>query len=86
MKAGALDKKTQELVAMAISVASRCDACIGFHAEACVKLGATRAGYGEMPGVAVGMGGGPSPMHAAGAMRARDEYGGAGTSRCRPGC
>ncbi len=77
MKDGALSKKQKELIAMAIAVAARCDACIGFHAEACVKLGVTRAEYEEMLGVAVYMGGGPSLMYAAEAMRAWAEYGGA---------
>ena len=30
---GALDKKTKELIAIALSVAMRCDPCIGFHAQ-----------------------------------------------------
>ena len=38
----ALDTKTKELIALAISVATRCDACVGFHAESAVRLGATR--------------------------------------------
>lgn len=77
LKDGALSKKQKELIAMAIAVASRCDACIGFHAEACVKLGVTRAEYEEMLGVAVYMGGGPSLMYAAEAMDAWAEFGGA---------
>ena len=35
---GVLDAKTKELIAMALSVAARCDPCIGFHAKALVKL------------------------------------------------
>jgi AhpD family alkylhydroperoxidase len=31
---GALDKKTKELIALALGVAARCDGCIGFHMEA----------------------------------------------------
>lgn len=30
---GALDKKTKELIALALGVATRCDGCIGFHTE-----------------------------------------------------
>ena len=37
LKGGALDTKTKELIALAISVATRCDGCIGFHAEAAVR-------------------------------------------------
>ena len=33
LRAGALNAKTKELIALAISVATRCDACVGFHAE-----------------------------------------------------
>ena len=34
---GALDKKTKELIALALGVAARCDGCIGFHTEALVR-------------------------------------------------
>src|SRR5215472_9127126 len=37
---GALDRKTKELIALAIAIAARCDGCIGFHMEALVRLGA----------------------------------------------
>ena len=33
-KPGVLDAKTKELIAMALSVAARCDPCLGYHAEA----------------------------------------------------
>ena len=42
-KAGALDEKTKELIAMALSVAARCDPCLGYHGKARVKFGASRA-------------------------------------------
>lgn len=71
---GALDAKTKELIAMALSVAARCDPCIGFHAKALVKLGATRQELDETLGVATYMGGGPSLMYAASAVAAFDEF------------
>jgi AhpD family alkylhydroperoxidase len=71
---GALDKKTKELIALALGVAGHCDACIGFHVEALVKLGATRAEFEEALGVAVYMGGGPSLMYAADALVAWEEF------------
>lgn len=74
---GALDKKTKELIAMALSVAARCDPCVGFHAEALVKLGCTRAEFEEMLGMCVYMGGGPGLMYAANALQAWEEFGGA---------
>ena len=75
-KAGALDEKTKELIAMALSVAARCDPCVGYHAKALVKLGATRAEVEEMLGMCVYMGGGPSLMYAAAAIAAYEEFGG----------
>jgi AhpD family alkylhydroperoxidase len=70
---GALDTKTKELIALALGVAARCDACIGFHTQALVKLGATRQELDEALGVTTCMGGGPSLMYAANAVAAFDE-------------
>lgn len=36
-----LDAKTRELIALAVAVTTRCESCIGVHAEAAVKAGAT---------------------------------------------
>jgi AhpD family alkylhydroperoxidase len=55
---GALNKKTKELIALSIGIATRCDGCIGFHTEALVRLGATRQEVEEALGMAVYMGGG----------------------------
>lgn len=73
-KDGALDKKTKELIAMALGVAARCDGCLGFHAEALVKLGATKEELEEVLGMAVYMGGGPSLMTAADALAAFEQF------------
>lgn len=73
-KDGALDKKTKELIALAIGVSTRCDGCIGFHCEALVRLGATRAEVEEALGMAVYMGGGPALMYAADAISAFEQY------------
>lgn len=73
-KEGALDKKTKELIALALGVAARCDGCIGFHMEALVKLGATREEIEETLGMAVYMGGGPSLMYAANAIDAFGQF------------
>ena len=70
----ALDKKTKELIAVALSVAARCDPCVGFHLQALVKLGATRAELADVLAMAVYMGGGPSLMYAAKASAAFDEF------------
>lgn len=73
-KDGALDKKTKELIALAIGIATRCDGCIGFHVEALVRLGATKAEVEECLGMAIYMGGGPSLMYAADAVAAFEQY------------
>jgi AhpD family alkylhydroperoxidase len=71
---GALDKKTKELIALAIGVATRCDGCIGFHTETLIKLGITREEFEEALGIAIYMGGGPSLMYAAEAMLAYKQF------------
>src|ERR1700757_2052330 len=71
---GALDKKTKELIALALGVAAHCDGCIGFHTEALVRLGATREEVEETLGMAVYMGGGPSLMYAADAIAAFEQF------------
>jgi AhpD family alkylhydroperoxidase len=74
MEAGALSAKAKELIALALGIAAHCDACIAFHVKALVKLGATKAELEETLAVAVYMGGGPSLMYSAGALRAFDEF------------
>ena len=71
---GALDAKTKELIALSIGVATRCDGCIGFHAEALVKLGTSRAEFEEALGMAGYMGGGPALMYAADAITAFEQF------------
>jgi AhpD family alkylhydroperoxidase len=72
-KDGALDKKTKELIALALGIAAHCDACIGFHVQALIKLGVSRAEFEEMLGMTVYMGGGPSLMYAADALTAFEQ-------------
>lgn len=73
-KDGVLDKKTKEFIALALGVASRCDGCIGFHVQTLIKLGASREELLETLGMAIYMGGGPSLMYAADALRAFEEF------------
>ena len=72
-KEGALNKKTKELIALALGVASRCDGCIGFHVQALIKLQVTREELLETLGMSIYMGGGPSLMYAADALSAFEE-------------
>jgi AhpD family alkylhydroperoxidase len=71
---GALDCKTKELIALAISVAVRCDPCIAFQAQAAVKQGASRDEVMEAMGMAIYMGAGPSVMYASQAIEAYDQF------------
>ena len=71
---GMLDRKTKELIALAVSVAARCDPCIGFHMQTLVKLGVTRQEVDETLAVTTYMGGGPSLMYAASAIAAFEEF------------
>lgn len=74
LQGGAIDALHKELIALAIGVASRCDACIGFHVKALIRLGVSREQLVETLGICTYMGGGPSLMYAAEAVRAYDEF------------
>jgi AhpD family alkylhydroperoxidase len=71
---GALDTKTKELIALAVSVAVRCDDCIAFHAKAAVDRGASREEILETLGMAIYMGAGPSVMYASHALGAATQF------------
>ncbi len=73
-KAGALDAKTKELIALAIGVATRCDDCIAFHTKAAAALGATREEVEETLSMAIYMGAGPSVMYASHALQAFTQF------------
>ena len=74
LQAKALDTKTKELIALAISVAVRCDDCIAFHAKSAVDRGATSEEIFETLGMAVYMGAGPSVMYATHALDAYKQF------------
>ena len=71
---GALDFKTKEFVALGISVADRCEPCIGLHVEALVKAGASREEVADVLAMCIQMGGGPAMMYAAKALDAWDQF------------
>ncbi len=77
LKPAAIDAKTKELIALAVSVAIRCDPCITFHAKAAVAAGVTDEEIADTMGVAIYMGAGPSVMYAAQALEAVDQWRGA---------
>jgi AhpD family alkylhydroperoxidase len=66
----ALNEKTKELIALALGVAAHCEGCIGFHVKALHRLNTTEEELTEALGMAIYMGGGPSVMYAADALKA----------------
>lgn len=63
MKAGALDVKQKELVALGIAVAQRCEPCIILHVQKSLEAGNSPEEIIEAAGVAVMMQGGPAYTH-----------------------
>jgi AhpD family alkylhydroperoxidase len=76
--ASALDAKTKELMATAISIALRCDGCLGFHIRGAVRHGATRQEMMDTIAVAIMMNGGPATVYGAYALEAYDQFAEAG--------
>ena len=70
----ALDAKTKELIALAVSIAVHCDDCIAFHTKAAVEHGASREEVLETLGMAIYMGAGPSAMYASHALGAFTQF------------
>jgi AhpD family alkylhydroperoxidase len=77
----ALDHKTKELIAVGISVAARCDDCIGFHVKAAIEQGASPEEVTEVLAMAIYMGAGPSVMYASHALDAYAQFTGHGAKR-----
>lgn len=74
LREGSVSALHKELIALAIGVSSRCDACIGYHIKALIRLGVSREQLMETLAVCTYMGGGPTLMYAAEAVRAYDEF------------
>lgn len=71
---GALDAKTKELIALAISITERCDGCIASHTRGAARRGATESEVAETIGVAVMMSGGPATVYGPRAFAAFREF------------
>lgn len=74
MEDGALDRKTKELIALAIAVSRQCDGCISSHARGAAKAGASSAEVADMLGVCLMMGGGPGTVYAPRAWEAFHQF------------
>ncbi len=71
---GALTRSTKELIALALSIASRCDGCVAYHARRLSELGTDGRQVVEAVGIALQMGGGPSMVYGGAALRAFDSF------------
>src|ERR1700744_6066310 len=71
---GHLDAKTRELIALAVSVTTRCDGCITVHTAEAVRLGATKAEIAEALGVAVALNAGAAMVYSARALDALESH------------
>ena len=69
-KTARLDAKTRELIALDVAVARQCDGCITVHADAAVRLGASREEIAEALGVAVSVNAGAALVYSARVMDA----------------
>ena len=67
-----IDKKTRELIALAVSVTLRCDGCINAHTDAAVKAGATKEEITEALSVAIMVNAGAAMAYSAHAVDAFD--------------
>jgi len=72
-KDGVLDKKTKELIALALGIASRCDVSVLLHTQILIKLGVTKQEIVEVIGLATYMGGASSLMCASNALKAFEQ-------------
>lgn len=73
-RAGALDAKTKELIALAIAITTHCDGCIAAHAKGAARNGASETEVAETIGVAISMNGGPATVYGPRAFAAFREF------------
>ena len=73
-KPGALDTKTKELIAVALSVVAHCKWCIALHVKSALEAGATPEEIMEASWVAVVMNGGPALAYVQLVEKALEEY------------
>lgn len=71
---GALSPRRKELIAVSLSIASKCDWCIRSHVKNALKLGARKQEIVEAAWVAVLMGGDPILKYAQWAVQILEEY------------
>lgn len=72
-EAGALDKKTKELLGFTASLVLRCDDCILYHLIECAKAGVTSDELAETVAISMLVGGSITIPHVRRAMKVWDE-------------
>jgi AhpD family alkylhydroperoxidase len=71
---GALDKKTKELMAISISIVTKCEPCMEWHLNQAMKAGATDEQIYETIDVAIEMGGGQAGAYARFVLKALEYF------------
>jgi AhpD family alkylhydroperoxidase len=71
---GALDKKTKELMALAISIVTKCEPCMEWHLDQAMQAGASEEQVYESIDVAIEMGGGQAAAYARFVSRALEHF------------
>ena len=67
-----LDAKTRELISIAVAITTRCDGCIGVHADAAIKAGATREEVSATLATAISMNAGAAYIYSLRTLEAYD--------------
>ncbi|SMF56234.1 alkylhydroperoxidase AhpD family core domain-containing protein [Alteromonadaceae bacterium Bs31] len=71
---GALNGKHKELMALSISIVTKCEPCMEWHLEQALQNGASDQEIYETIGVAIEMGGGPAAAYARFVIKALDYF------------
>lgn len=71
---GALTKKAKELMALSISIVTKCEPCMEWHLDQAMKSGATDQEIYETIDVAIEMGGGQAGAYARFVLKAMEYF------------
>jgi AhpD family alkylhydroperoxidase len=71
---GALSKKTKELMALCVSIVTKCEPCMEWHLDQAQQAGATDPEIFETIDVAIEMGGGQAGAYARFVLRAMEYF------------
>jgi AhpD family alkylhydroperoxidase len=71
---GVLNKKTKELMALAISIVTKCEPCMEWHLDQALQAGARDEEVYETIDVAIEMGGGQAGAYARFVLKAMDYF------------